>query len=197
MRWHFRVEGDRPHDLGSGGGTMSLREGMSRSMRATSAAVERHYRVLLLLVLLLLAFYAWTRRFMMDDAFISFRYARNLVEGSGLVFNPGERIEGYTNFLWTLLLTVPFLARIDPVTFCFATGLVLFVLTLYLFSQLVLLCMESRPLALAGVLLLGLCPSFASFATGGLETMLVSCLVTAMVLLLFYGVGSSDGRTAR
>ena len=37
-----------------------------------------------------------------DDAFISFRYARNLSEGLGLVFNAGERVEGYTNFLWTL-----------------------------------------------------------------------------------------------
>src|SRR5437773_1541112 len=39
-----------------------------------------------------------------DDAFISFRYARNLVQGYGLVFNPGEYVEGYTNFLWTLLM---------------------------------------------------------------------------------------------
>ncbi len=39
-----------------------------------------------------------------DDAFISFRYAENLLAGLGLVFNPGERVEGYTNFLWTVLL---------------------------------------------------------------------------------------------
>ena len=39
-----------------------------------------------------------------DDAFISFRYARNLARGLGLVFNPGERVEGYTNFLWTVLM---------------------------------------------------------------------------------------------
>lgn len=38
-----------------------------------------------------------------DDAFISFRYAQNLVDGHGLVYNQGERVEGYTNFLWTLL----------------------------------------------------------------------------------------------
>jgi len=38
-----------------------------------------------------------------DDAFISFRYAQNLVAGNGLVYNVGERVEGYTNFLWTLL----------------------------------------------------------------------------------------------
>lgn len=39
-----------------------------------------------------------------DDAYISFRYAQNLVEGHGLVFNPGERVEGMTNLLWTLLV---------------------------------------------------------------------------------------------
>jgi len=44
-----------------------------------------------------------------DDAFITFRYARNLLRGHGLVYNPGERVEGYTNFLW-LMLHVPALA---------------------------------------------------------------------------------------
>jgi hypothetical protein len=39
-----------------------------------------------------------------DDVFISFRYAENLVRGQGLVFNPGEWVEGYSNLLWTLLL---------------------------------------------------------------------------------------------
>ena len=41
-----------------------------------------------------------------DDAYISFRYALNLAEGRGLVYNAGERVEGYTNFLWTLLAAV-------------------------------------------------------------------------------------------
>jgi arabinofuranosyltransferase len=41
---------------------------------------------------------------LMDDAFISFRYAANLSDGLGLVFNSGERVEGYTNFLWTVLI---------------------------------------------------------------------------------------------
>ncbi|UCH85165.1 MAG: hypothetical protein JSW50_05610 [Candidatus Latescibacterota bacterium] len=39
-----------------------------------------------------------------DDAYISFQYARSLAEGDGLVFNPGERVEGFSNLLWTLLL---------------------------------------------------------------------------------------------
>jgi len=44
---------------------------------------------------------AWT----CDDAFITFRYAQNFVDGNGLVFNldPLEApVEGYTNFSWTM-----------------------------------------------------------------------------------------------
>src|ERR1700738_1680717 len=44
------------------------------------------------------------RPFTIDDAFISFRYAENLARGAGLVYNPGERVEGYTNFLWVLII---------------------------------------------------------------------------------------------
>jgi len=39
-----------------------------------------------------------------DDAYISYRYAQNLVDGHGLVYNIGERVEGYTNLLWTLMV---------------------------------------------------------------------------------------------
>ena len=43
--------------------------------------------------------------FLTDDAFISFRYAQNLLDGHGLVFNPGELVEGYSNLLWVLLVS--------------------------------------------------------------------------------------------
>ena len=40
-----------------------------------------------------------------DDAMISMRYAKNLAQGFGLVWNPGgERVEGYTNPLWVLFM---------------------------------------------------------------------------------------------
>lgn len=39
-----------------------------------------------------------------DDAYITFRYARNLMAGEGFVFNPGERVLGTTTPLYTLLL---------------------------------------------------------------------------------------------
>lgn len=42
--------------------------------------------------------------FLRDDAMISMRFARNWADGLGLVWNPGERVEGYSNFLWTVFL---------------------------------------------------------------------------------------------
>jgi hypothetical protein len=49
---------------------------------------------------------AWLDPWLCDDAFISFRYAENLVAGRGLVFNAGEYVEGYSNFLWVVLLAL-------------------------------------------------------------------------------------------
>ena len=39
-----------------------------------------------------------------DDAFITFRYARNLLNGAGFVYNPGEQVLGTTTPLYTLLM---------------------------------------------------------------------------------------------
>ena len=65
-----------------------------------------HFVTALLLLpwLALLGWLASVSWFLTDDAFISFRYVRNLLDGHGLVFNPGEYVEGYTNFLWVLEL---------------------------------------------------------------------------------------------
>ena len=50
-----------------------------------------------------------------DDMMISMRYARNLAHGAGLVWNAGEPpVEGYTNFLWALVMTLPHWAGIPP-----------------------------------------------------------------------------------
>jgi arabinofuranosyltransferase len=47
------------------------------------------------------------RSFWFDDAFITFRYSLHLSEGFGPVYNPGERVEGYTSFLWMLVAAIP------------------------------------------------------------------------------------------
>ena len=68
------------------------------------AAPRLYFVIAVLPWLALLGWMSARTWFLTDDAFISFRYARNLLEGHGLVFNPGERVEGYSNFLWTLEL---------------------------------------------------------------------------------------------
>ncbi len=55
------------------------------------------------LALVILIAHGLLFKFVSDDAFITFRYARNLVAGHGLVFNPGYQVEGYSNLLWVLL----------------------------------------------------------------------------------------------
>lgn len=42
----------------------------------------------------------------LDDAYITYRYARNLARGDGFVYNPGERVLGTTTPGWTLMLAI-------------------------------------------------------------------------------------------
>ena len=84
---------------------LALRRGLIHILSWCIAT--RRGRVIYLLSvpwLLLLAWLTSVAWFLTDDAFISFRYVRNLLEGHGLVFNPGQYVEGYTNFLWILEL---------------------------------------------------------------------------------------------
>lgn len=77
------------------------------------------------LALGMVAVSAGMRDAIIDDAYITFRYAHNLASGLGLVFNAGERVEGYTSLLWTLLASsvetlgadVPKLAQFFSVMF--------------------------------------------------------------------------------
>ena len=68
---------------------------------------SRHtFPVLIASAALLVA--AWAHQahydFQHDDAYISYRYAENWALGHGPVYNPGERVEGYSNFLYVLFL---------------------------------------------------------------------------------------------
>jgi hypothetical protein len=79
---------------------------------------EEHFHFVIGMVLpTALLFHAMARvwSFTVDDSYISFRYARNFARGMGLVYNEGERVEGYTNFLWTVLLGIGIKLGADPV----------------------------------------------------------------------------------
>jgi len=94
------------------------------SRAALTAAIA-----LLILVLALLIAHIRLVHFTCDDAYISFRYARNLTEGHGLVYNEGERVEGYTNFLWVVLLAASMKTGASAESASFAWGLFFLVAT--------------------------------------------------------------------
>ena len=125
----------------------------------------------------------WAERWVQDDAYVSFRYARNLVRGVGLVYNVGQPVEGYTNFLWTLLAAAPLAGgAADPLTFMHAVSAVLwwatYALLLVLAIQLWADGIWAAPL---GLLPLALHWSFNMWFFSGMETPLVTVLTVAAV----------------
>ena len=116
--------------------------------------------------------------FVNDDAYISFRYARNLAEHGELVFNLGERVEGYTNFLWTILLALGMKLHIAPelssrvLGFLFGVGGLAVVtrLSLRLDNE------QPRPGHFIAPLALAATSAYACWTMGGLETQLFTFL---------------------
>lgn len=124
--------------------------------------------------------------FLSDDAFISFRYADNLAEGLGLVWNDGERVEGYTNFLWVLLISAGIKAGIAPESLSAAIGVLSGLLLLFSVARFAAKYFRSGPfLSYLVSLPFLLSRSFTAWCTSGLETMFFTLvLFTAFTLLI-------------
>ena len=118
-----------------------------------------------------------------DDAYISFRYAQNAILGHGLVFNPGERVEGFTNFLWTALMIPLEGAGIDVGRASMILG-TFFALTVMWLTLQFAKIVDARPGAAGlAVILLAVDGTFALWAVSGLETAMFAFLVFAGALL--------------
>jgi len=108
-----------------------------------------------------------------DDAYITFRYARNLAEGLGLVYNPGEWVLGTTAPLWAIVLAGGYKFGLTDLPWL-ATGVsaVCDAASAALLVQFALR-LGWRPL---GAALIGLAwalnPMSIAFASGGMETSL-------------------------
>jgi len=119
-----------------------------------------------------LALLSWHLRFLVDDAFIAFRYAENWANGLGPVYHAGELVEGYSDLAWVLLLSIA--ARIGaPLDL---SSQLISVLCALATAALTVDVLRSLPLSksarLAGALSVGLSANLAAWATGGLETAL-------------------------
>jgi arabinofuranosyltransferase len=126
---------------------------------------------------------AWQVRFIQDDAFISFRYAEHLANGMGLVWNPGEPVEGYTNFLWVVLLSLPLALGGDPIFYSAAFGVACWAVALVAAHRTASLLLSPTQ-AFISTSMLALNYSFMAYATGGLETPLQTSLFAVVTYLV-------------
>jgi len=141
------------------------------------------------LIFVLHAGYYWP--WLEDDAFITYRYAQNLTQGEGLVFNPGERVEGYSNPLWVLLSGLALKAGLAPWHLARATGILGGLLCLLFSWRLALRIRPTAGLATAAApLILALTPMLPRHAVTGLETVPYAAFLAAALLLS----GARSGR---
>lgn len=122
--------------------------------------------------------------FVCDDAFISLRYAENFARLGVPVYNPGEHVEGYTNFLFMALVAVAVKLGAVAVPAVRAlgglSGIALVGGTLFLLRRV----LPERPWASVPVLGAGACSApIAAWTLSGLETPLFAALVAFGIAL--------------
>jgi arabinofuranosyltransferase len=115
-----------------------------------------------------------------DDAYITFRYARNLAEGLGFVYNLGQQVLGTTTPLYTLLMSQAWLLGLQDLP---AVAVVLNALadavTVMLLHWLGLRLGHRRIVALGAALAWAVSPMSVTFAVGGMETSVVILFLVA------------------
>ena len=139
---------------------------------------------------------AWHNLWFSDDAFISLDYARNWIEGRGLVFNPGERVEGYTNFLWVALIAGLGRLGLDLPLATLGLGLLSYAAAIVVVYRAVCRLAPERPIVSFAALATALSYPMVSFATGGLETVFCALLVLAAALAAHDGRALAAGSCA-
>ena len=155
------------------------------------------YAIELAVVVYVVFAFALFPKWTVDDAYIGFRYARNLAEHGQLTWNPGQNpIEGYTGVALVLLVAAGTKLGLSPIVSSQVVGLLSFVvggLVLYRFLRRleIVRCVRSAVLALYFT-----APLFLPNALSGLETVLFSTVTLTSVLMLYVCVAAPVARPA-
>jgi len=148
-------------------------------IRNTLIRCRKSVRLSILVIASVLAvIWGWSLLWASDDAYITFRYAENLVRGHGLVFNPGERVEGYTDFLWALIAALAIAFKFDPGQATVIINLASFVGLIFLVERLGQRVKSSPTLIGVATLFVAANYTMASFSTACIETMFAAMLMT-------------------
>lgn len=126
--------------------------------------------------------YCVVQPFYIEDAGISFAYARHFADGEGFVTYPGgERVEGFSNPLWTFLLSFFCLLKISPWVSSKLLGAIFGVVTLPFIYGITRRMKIGAGFALLAPAMLALSPQFVIWNACGLENSLY-------VMLLAWGI---------
>ncbi|MCK4403832.1 MAG: tetratricopeptide repeat protein [candidate division Zixibacteria bacterium] len=142
-------------------------------------------KLILLVIIFIFVIHCLSLNFTQDDAFISYRYVKNFIQGNGLVFNSGERVEGYTNFFWIILLSIFAKLGLDMITVSKILGIASGCVTLFLLHQISQLFFPKRDwlFSLFPSFLLTSSSAFAYWSISGLETTFFVMMVLVSVYL--------------
>ena len=160
--------------------------------------ISDNYRNVLLvltlpfLLFLVHAFYYYP--FLIDDAFISLRYAERLVNGHGLNWNDGERVEGYSNLLWVLLAAGFMSLKFDPVAIIRIIGILSAAAAMGALDINQRRTREPLSSLLIGNLAFALTAPVAIWAMAGLESALVTALLAWIYALCLPLLENPDRR---
>jgi arabinofuranosyltransferase len=120
-----------------------------------------------------------------DDAFITFRYADNVAHGRGFVYNPGEHVEGTSTFLETLVLAFLRVFGANMVVASQVIGVASFMGLIVGTFALVKRSAQShgRILGLGAAAMVASSMSLSLYAMAGLETTLFAVLILLGIYL--------------
>jgi hypothetical protein len=129
-----------------------------------------------------------------DDAMISMRYARNLANGHGLVWNPGgERVEGYTNPLWVVFMAAFHLFPIPASKmslFIQASGALYLIANLIFVKKIARLLSGSWLVALLAVILTAFYTPLNNWGLQGMEVSALTLIVSASLWITLQSLQS-------
>jgi len=137
--------------------------------------------VLFLSVIIFLSFWLFSR-FTVDDAFISWRYGKNLVDFGIWNYNPAifDMTQAYTNPIFAVLSIIPNFFKIDVVLFFKLFAIFTLVVFFYWFTR-----KAKDKNSLIMTLIFFALPATFVHAFSGLETFLFTALMASLLILLF------------
>jgi hypothetical protein len=120
-----------------------------------------------------------------EDAFIYLRFAQNIADGWGYVFNiGGERIESGTSPVWLMLLVASIKLHVPPIFAMKALGLIFSLLTILITGRLTFVLTGATTASLFAMATLAVSYPLVYWADQGLETPLIAFLLSFILLCL-------------